>query len=427
MTAAVTPVSTPAAFTPERLMPWRTASRKYLPDWLSRLVFSAPLAPTPAEWQAVSDGVQQGDPLMDAVVDWMFEAGPRQAKPLFDRALQQGIASIDNPPAPLKAFFDHIEQPPAWLQPELLDKGALVSHLGGNVGFFVLRDMALMGGYVYFNSMNQTLAASGALGKQTSQRLGETGKWLNDVTEPGGMSRFGEGFTTTVRVRLVHALVRRNLQRKPDWNLQRWGVPINQIDMQATYLAFGPVSLLGARLFGVPVLPSQSAAFMHLWRYVGWLMGVDETRLAITERDGLRKLYHTFLTHRLPDEKVGLLGAALRDEPLERPMPDLDAGSLKAKWRRWFTYQQHLSNSSLILLPRHRRQLGLPLWILPWYPALSAPLRFVKLGWLQLRGGEALERYRQKARQQQRDLLQTYFGNAAPDIIQPGARHPAHL
>jgi len=427
MTAAVTPVSTPAAFTPERLMPWRTASRKYLPDWLSRLVFTAPLAPTPAEWQAVSDGVRQGDPLMDAVVDWMFETGPRQAKPLFDRALQQGIASIDNPPPALKAFFDHIEQPPAWLQPELLDKGALVSHLGGNVGFFVLRDMALMGGYVYFNSMNQTLAASGALGKQTSQRLGETGKWLNDVTEPGGMSRFGPGFTTTVRVRLVHALVRRNLQRKPDWNLQRWGVPINQIDMQATYLAFGPVSLLGARLFGVPVLPSQSAAFMHLWRYVGWLMGVDESRLAITERDGLRKLYHTFLTHRLPDEKVGLMGSALRDEPLERPLPDLEEGSLRAKWRRWFTYQQHLSNSSLILLPRQRRQLGLPLWILPWYPAVSAPLRFVKLGWLQLRGGEVQERYRQKARQQQIDLLKTYFGNAAPDIIQPGASHPAHL
>lgn len=427
MTAAVTPVSTPAAFTPERLMPWRAARRKYLPDWLSRLVFTAPLAPTPAEWQAVSDGVQQGDPLMDAVVDWMFETGPRQAKPLFDQALQQGIASINNPPAPLKAFFDHIEHPPAWLQPELLDKGAMVSHLGGNVGFFVLRDMALMGGYVYFNSMNQTLAASGALGKQTSQRLGETGKWLNDVTEPGGMSRFGPGFTTTVRVRLVHALVRRNLQRKPDWDLQRWGVPINQIDMQATYLAFGPVSLLGARLFGVPVLPSQSAAFMHLWRYVGWLMGVDESRLAITERDGLRKLYHTFLTHRLPDEKVRLMGSALRDEPLERPLPDLEAGSLKTKWRRWFTYQQHLSNSSLILLPRQRRQLGLPLWILPWYPAVSAPLRFVKLGWLQLRGGEVQERYRQQARQQQLDLLKTYFGNAAPDIIQPGASHPAHL
>ena len=86
-----------------------------------------------------------------------------------------------------------------------------------------------------------------------------------------------------------------------------------------------------------------------------------------------------------------------------------------------------MSNSSLILLPRQRRQLGLPLWILPWYPAVSAPLRFVKLGWLQLRGGEVQERYRQKARQQQIDLLKTYFGNAAPDIIQPGTSHPAHL
>ncbi|MEZ5507796.1 MAG: hypothetical protein R3F38_18270 [Gammaproteobacteria bacterium] len=118
------------------------------------------------------------------------------------------------------------------------------------------------------------------------------------------------------------------------------------------------------------------------------------------------------------------MGSALRDEPLERPLPDLEEGSLKAKWRRWFTYQQHLSNSSLILLPRQRRQLGLPLWILPWYPAVSAPLRFVKLGWLQLRGGDVQERYRQKARQQQLDLLKTYFGNAARTSSSPAPAIP---
>lgn len=412
---------------PLRLMPWAKARRKRIPDWISRLVFGQPLAPAEAEWQALQQALWQGDAAMDTLVEWLFETGPRHGKPLFEQALEQGIDSINDPPAPLKAFFDHIDRDPPWLQRALLDEGALSSHLGGKVGFYVLRDMALMGGYAYFNSLNQTLASSGSLRKDTSLRLGETGKWLNDVTELGGMNRFSAGFKTTVRVRLVHALIRRNLYSKPGWEADKWGLPINQIDMQATYLAFGPVALLGSRLFGVPVRKAQAHAFLHLWRYIGWLMGVDERWLATTEGEGLRMLFHTFLTHRLPDEKIRQLGAALRDEPLSRPLPEAQQHPRRAALKRWFLYQQHLSNSSLILGPRERRQLGLPMTILPWYPAISAPWRFLVLNYYAWRGGSAQQDYARRMRQVQQQLLAGYFGERRPDIIQPEAGHPAHL
>jgi hypothetical protein len=428
MTAVVAPLSRPQSRpAPVRLMPWHSARKKRIPDFVAKLVFGQPLPPTEAEWQQVQEALWQGDPAMDQLVDWLFATGPRVAKPMFDQALERGIDSLDNPPQPLRDFFALVDRDPPWLNRALLDTGAAVSHLGGKVGFYVLRDMALMGGYAYFNSMNQTLASSGSLRKDTSQRLGETGKWLNDVTEIGGMNRFSDGFKTTIRVRLVHALVRRNLLNKPDWEADKWGLPINQIDMQATYLAFGPAALLGSRAFGVPVRKKQAHAFLHLWRYVGWLMGVDEQWLAITEGDGLRKLYHTFLTHRLPDDKIRQLGQALRDEPRSRYLPELEGRPRMAALKRWFLYQQHLSNSSLILGPRERRQLGLPMTILPWYPAISAPWRFLALNYYVWRGGHALERYAARMRQVQRDLLIGYFGRKQPDIIQPGTGHPAHL
>lgn len=412
---------------PRRLMPWPKARRKWLPDFASRLIFGQPLAPTAAEWAQVQQALYQGDPAMDQVVDWMFDAGPRHAKPLFDQALQHGIDSLADPPEALRTFFALIDTPPAWLDRQQREDGVKAAHLTGHVSFFVLRDMALMGGYAYFNSMNQTLASSGSLRKDTAQRLGETGKWLNDVTEPGGLERFGQGFITTIRVRLVHALVRRNLGNKPDWDASAWGLPINQIDMLATYLAFGPVALMGGRLFGIPFRKHQADAVMHLWRYIGWLMGLDEHWLAQTEGDGLRKLYHTFLTHGLPDERIRQLGQALREEPLTRYLPELADKPRRLALKRRFLYHQHLSNSALILLPIQRRQLGLPMLIMPWYPALSAPLRFIKLGWIQLRGGATLERYRQHARQQQQTLLVGYFGEKTPDIIRPDTSHPAHL
>ena len=228
-------------------------------------------------------------------------------------------------------------------------------------------------------------------------------------------------------MRLVHALIRRQLQSRPEWQAETWGVPINQIDMLATYLAFGPVTLTGSRLFGVPVCKKESAAVLHMWRYIGWLSGLEEQWLVETEGDGLRKLYHTFLTHRLPDEKIRLLGQSLMREPLQRHLPGLENKPLRARLKRWYLYQLHLSNSSLILGPVQRYRLGLPLLTLPWYPLLSAPLRFCTLSWYRWRGGTALAKLAQRQRVQQQDLLRSYFNGREIDIIRPTAEHPARV
>lgn len=412
---------------PRRLQPDWIARTSWLPAFLARPLFGQPLAPTAEEWRAVQEALQHGDEPMDRVVDWMFAAGPRIAKTLFEQALTEGIDSVSNAPAPLREFFAHIDTPPAWLDRTLLEEGARISQLGGNVSFYVLRDMALMGGYVYFNSFNQVLAATGALHKDVGLRLGETGKWLFDVTESGGLDRFGAGFITTIRVRMVHALVRRHLRTGKGWDASTWGLPINQMDMLATYLAFGPVTLLGARLFGVPLGPRDSKAAMHMWRYIGWLSGLEDRWLAVTERDGMRKLFHTFLTHRLPDEKIRLMGCALRDQPLSQNLPALAGKPWRLRLMRRWLYQKHISNSALILGPVQRWRLGIPWYALPWYPLLSAPPRFLYLLWYRLRGDAALTRYLAKSRAEQRHLLESYFAGREVDIIRPQAGHPAHV
>lgn len=375
----------------------------------------------------MTDGLWKGDPQMDRIVEWMFDTNPGKAKALFERALTRGLDTIEDPPTALKDFFDHIDAGPSWLNHALLVEGAKVAQRNGMVSFYVLRDMALMGGYVYFSSLNQTLAATGSLQKDAALRLGETGKWLADVTTPHGLERFGDGFITTIRVRMVHALIRRAMVKRPDWDETTWGLPINQIDLLATYLAFGPITLLGARIFGVPIGRQDSRAAMHMWRYIGWLSGVEEPWLARTERDGLRKLYHTFLTHRFPDEKVRALGTALLREPLTRHIPDLERFPLLTMLVRRYIYHKHISNSALILGPVQRHRLGLPIFAVPWYPLLSAPVRFITLSWYRFRGGEALERFTARNVAKQQKLLASYFGERKASIIQPTAEHPAYV
>lgn len=413
---------------PQRAQPYSIARRKWLPDVIARRVFGAPLAPNPREWARVLDALWHGDPAMDQLVEWMFASAPGERKALFERALMHGIASVDNAPEPLRHFFTIIESPPAWLDRGLLDRGARAAQQVGMAGFYVLRDMALMGGYIYFNSMNQTLAATGALHKDVALRLGETGKWLSDVVATGGLQRFGPGFITTVRVRMVHALVRRAVSSRADWQPERWGLPINQVDMLATYLAFGPVTLLGARLFGVPINQSESRAAMHMWRYIGWLTGVDDHWLATSETDGLRKLYHAFFTHRLPDDKVRKFGAALRDEPLSRYIPALENKPLRLWLARRYHYYKHIANSAPILGPVQRHRLGLPLLAVPWYLVLTAPLRFLILSWYRWRGGATLDRYIERSAAKQQSLLASYFKDGKARIMteSPSPLKPPH-
>lgn len=93
-----------------------------------------------------------------------------------------------------------------------MDRALQFTHqLGINNGF-VLRDLSLMAGYL-FPGFNQPLMMTGALNKQAGTRLAETTKWWIDITEPDGLKRYGAGFTSTIYVRFIHALVRVHLKK----------------------------------------------------------------------------------------------------------------------------------------------------------------------------------------------------------------------
>lgn len=389
-----------------------------------RLYFGRDPAPTEAEWSAVVDGLWDGDPVMDALLEWMNAYGAQEGRALFERALERGVDSIPNAPEPLRVFFAAIEKDPPWLDRKLMEEGVSFVHRVGMAGPYVLRDMALMGGYL-LSAFNQTLVLTGALKKSAGQRIAETGKWWIDCTEHGGMERFSPGFKTTIRVRMVHALVRRNLPRRKEWDSDKYGLPVNQIDMAATYLAFGPAMLLGIRLLGIPVLPHEARAVLHLFKYAaGWLMGVDERWLVDTERQGLLLLYHSYMTQSRPDWTSKELGRALAHEPLERRLPHLEAWPRLHALRLRLQYQQHLSVSSLVLNRERRVALGLPEFVVPWFPLALAGPRFAF--YTAHRFVPMLCRLLEDAgRAEQIGALNIMFGDQPHAIIKPDRAHPA--
>lgn len=386
---------------------------------LLKTLLGRALSPSRDEFDEVVEALWTGDQEMDALVEWMMEFGARDARVLFETAINEGLQAIPDCPEPLRAFIRKVEKRPDWVDFDLIEEGARFIHATGMTAPYVLRDLALMGGYL-LSGFNQSLVLTGALNKGAAQRVAETGKWWIDCTEVGGLQRFGAGFRSTLHVRMVHSLVRRNLNRRADWDASEWGMPLSQVDMVATYLGFCVVMLGGLRKLGVPVTPRESKAVMHLWKYASWLMGVEDRWLVDTERQGIVLLHHTLVTQSRPDATSRELGRALADEPLERHFSHLEG------IQRRLAYEKHLSVSRYFLNKEKMAQLGLPESTLPWYPVATLIPRFV--GHVSQRYNPVLRRRQERrGRRDQLEVLKQMFGDAEQGIIRPDSKHPGHV
>lgn len=360
------------------------------------------------DWQQLGQALNQGDPLADAVAVWIQQQPKKTGWHAFEQGLSQGASAVADIPT-LFAFFQHCETTPDWVDHNTLQRASDVCARSGKTGMRVLRDFGLMAGY-QASAINQTLVKTGALGKGAQRRVAETTQWWMSCIAPNGMSAQHAGYRTTLKVRIIHALVRHGLEQRPDWDADYLGRPINQVDMQVTYLAFSVMFLLGQRLLGVPVSKQEGNDVMHLWRYIGWLMGVDERLLVHSEQEGRIALYRNLLSQPMADDSSRQLAHALMDEPLQRHYPS----------NQWFRshWDKHVHLSIIrFFIGRHgMRELGLPRHTLPWYPLLFTPCNYLAQsairclpggkGWLTKRGRNA-----------QQGMLTILFGEHEPEII----------
>jgi hypothetical protein len=362
---------------------------------------------TPQQWAALGSALWRGDPQADAVVAWLHQVGMGVGRPLLERAIERGLDALPDAPAPLADFIRHVEATPAWVDPAKLRDGARFIHRTGRFGMLVLRDAGLMAGY-QAGAINQALVMTGALARGAQRRVAETTSWWIDATAQDGMSRFGAGFKNTLRVRVLHAIVRRSLLARDTWDRDTLGTPLNQVDMQATYLGFSVVHLMALRVSGVVVSRRDAEGMMHLWRYIGWVMGVDDALLSDDEHEARVLIYQNIVSQSPPDDSSKALGRSLMDEPLGRHYRWLPG--VQGRFNR----ARHLSVARLFVGSEGMKALGLPP-TLPWYPALTLLPRLAwhTLGRVVPGVQAAQERY---GRGRQVGYLPVLFGGHAPGV-----------
>lgn len=255
--------------------------------------------------------LERVDPLADAVVAALGDlpAGERET------TIEAALHDTSSPLPDLTALVASARNLPPWLDEARLLRAHEVFLRAGLLGGMTLGLCSLVHGYAA-PAGNKPLAFSGRLKERADRRLAETGKFITAVTEPEGLQPGALGWRSVLRVRLMHAQVRRLLLKSGRWSLEEWSQPINQHDMLATILLFSCVFIDGIRKLGVHVTTQEADDYQHLFRYVGELIGVEPALLPTTHAEAMRYAELIRLTQGQPDEDSRALVRALIDGPL---------------------------------------------------------------------------------------------------------------
>ncbi|MEQ9362645.1 MAG: oxygenase MpaB family protein [Leptospirales bacterium] len=254
----------------------------------------------------------KGDPLADAVVDTFAAMPPGKGSKLLNRALAEGVNDIPNLPESLRALMQQVTHKPLWVDLDKVNLGGATYMRAGFLGSLALLCYSLPYGYLS-PAANKPLVFSGRLVQRAYRRLMETSRFVLEVCKPGGLEVGAPGFMISVRVRLMHAQVRRLLLKSGRWETRAWGVPINQSDLLGTNTLFSIIVLQALRKCGLTFSEEESEAVMHFWKYNGYLSGIEPEILASTESEGWRILNLIMDSREAADDDSRTLARSLMD------------------------------------------------------------------------------------------------------------------
>jgi hypothetical protein len=247
---------------------------------------------------------------------------------LFEQAARDGLAAVTDPPASFRALFAQAERVPVWVDWPIIARGGGVLLRAGALGGLVLGLKSLVLGYTS-PAGNKPLVFSGRLEEHAARRLNETARFVQATITPGGMLPHGPGWQITLKVRLIHAHVRSLILRSGRWDDASWGAPINQHDQAGTSLLFSLAVLQGLRQLGLRIAPDDAEAYIQLWRWSGWVMGIEHELLPATETEALHLAEIIAATQAPPDEDSRRLTRALLESPLRAMKTERDRANAR--------------------------------------------------------------------------------------------------
>lgn len=210
----------------------------------------------------------------DAVMDELASLTIGDVNLLINDLMHQDKSAQRNAPAVVRDFFRQLEEVPQWFDPAALTTGCRAFHSNPNLflqAFVVatLRNASTL--------IAKSFYASGrVMGRFGLRRIRQNTRHLIEIMLPGALERQGDGWKLSVRIRLVHARLRRLIRDESDWDESVHGVPLSTAHISLAAANFSATTLRYAELLGVKLAAEYRDGYMQVWRHASWLIGVPE-------------------------------------------------------------------------------------------------------------------------------------------------------
>ena len=228
-----------------------------------------------------------GDPLADAAVEELAAYSRAEATRYVEAMMEHSDdAAARNAPPALKALFEELETPPDWVDLASFNPGIRMFHRNSKLVLGAFVGGVLVEGFA--TNISKAFFITGRLRDQGVRRLRQNNRQMVEMFMPGGLEPYGDGWKLSVRVRLVHAQVRRLLAASDQWDRAAWGEPVSAAHTGFAICAFSAMLIRHLKELGASFDEEERASFMQVWRYSGHLMGIPETILYRDEAEALR-------------------------------------------------------------------------------------------------------------------------------------------
>lgn len=256
-----------------------------------------------------------GDPLAEALVEDLRDFPRADAHLAIQAGMDGDVERLAGAPDSVREFFADATAPPPWLTYRAFNPGIRMFHRNSDL------ILAAMVGGVLVEGFSSNIAKSfyitGRLRDQGVRRLHQNNRHMLEIFLPQGLEHYGDGWKLSVRIRLVHARIRKLLEDSPDWNFGAWGTPISSAHLGLSISAFSARLLQHLAKLGVKYDEEERASFMAVWRYSGYLMGIPESILYRDEAEALKLFRIAHLCEPPPDlESVVMAHSLINSAPL---------------------------------------------------------------------------------------------------------------
>ncbi|GAP83758.2 putative tat pathway signal sequence [Rosellinia necatrix] len=201
--------------------------------------------------------------------------------------LMQEYASEDEK---IGRLWSEVNTVPEWVDWDQIERGQKIFFRYGGPIFITLTFLSLLGGMGSARTVETLDRTGGFDAKAVRRRLLETTQHtLNVHRDLRSIQPGGDGFVNSVRVRLLHAAVRRRImqmasQRPAYYDVASHGVPVSDLDCIGTIAVFSAaVVWVGLPRQGIRLRRREVTDYLALWRYVAYLMGVPHDWMATPE------------------------------------------------------------------------------------------------------------------------------------------------